>query len=377
MNGESPCPAPASDSKSYQRAKHSVELVSLVVAAFGLIAAARFGPEIGRLIRQLVGENLWLRALVTGCFYAIALQILSLPFEFWSGFVLEHRYGLSNQRFWRWLWKEAKGWMLGAPLLIVIVLGLYTVLWFTGDWWWLVAAAGWLLLTLILAKILPVLILPLFYKVTRLDDAALLGRLQRLAEGTGLGIEGVYKLHLSDETRKANAALAGLGKSRRVLLGDTLISEFTPEEIEVVFAHEVGHHVHRHLLQLIAMQVVLTTAGLWLASRVLNATATRLGYPGPTDPSAFPLLLLVLLGFGLILLPMKNAISRWFERQCDRYALVRTGNADAYRSAFAKLGRLNKADAEPHPLLVWLLHDHPPIAQRIAAADRAIPTAAS
>jgi STE24 endopeptidase len=369
--------APATDSKSYQRAKHAVELASLGVAVVGMIAAARFGPQVDRLLRGIVGDNRWVRAITTGFTYAIALQILSLPFDFYSSFVLEHRYGLSKQSFLRWVWKEMKGYLLAAPLLLVLVLGLYAVLWFTGEWWWLVAAVGWLLLTLLLAKILPVLILPLFYKVTRLEDSELLGRLQRLAEGTGLGIEGIYTLQLSDETRKANAALAGLGKSRRVLLGDTLLTEFTPEEIEIVFAHEVGHHAHRHLLQLIAFQVVLTTAGLWLAGRVLALAAGPLGYPGPTDPAAFPLLLLVLGGFGLLLLPLKNGMARWFERQSDRYALKRTGNPTAYRSAFEKLGRMNKADAEPHPLLVWLLHDHPPIRQRIAAADEAATPAAA
>ncbi|MFL5341987.1 MAG: M48 family metalloprotease, partial [Gemmataceae bacterium] len=263
-----------------------------------------------------------------------------------------------------------------APQALILVVSLYALLRYAGDWWWLAAAVGWLLLTLVLARILPVLILPLFYKVTKLDNAELLGRLTRLAEGTGLNIEGIYNLHLSEETRKANAALAGMGRSRRVLLGDTLLEEFSPEEIEIVFAHEVGHHVHRHLLQLIAFQVVLTTVSLWLGGRVLAAAAGPLGYPGPTDPAAFPLLLLVLGGVGLILLPLKNALSRWYERQCDRYALLRTANPTAYRSAFEKLGRLNKADADPHPLLVWLFHDHPSIRERIAAADHFISRAA-
>src|SRR5207237_6894479 len=156
------------------------------------------------------------------------------------------------------------------------------------------ATAGWLAVTLLLGRLLPVLILPFFYTVTRLEDGGLLDRLRGLCAGTGLTIEGVYELHLSEETKKANAALAGLGNTRRVLLGDTLLAQFTPEEIEVVFAHEVGHHVHRHLPKSIVLSVVLSLAGFWLVHQVLTACATSLGYTGITDPAALPLLLFVL-----------------------------------------------------------------------------------
>jgi STE24 endopeptidase len=226
-----------------------------------------------------------------------------------------------------------------------------------------------LAVTVILGQLLPVVVLPLFYKVTRLDDAPLLERLHRLAEGTGLTVEGIYRLHLSEETRKANAALAGLGRTRRVLLGDTLLDSFTPEEIEVVFAHEVGHHVHRHLPKMIAGNVLLAGVGLWLVNVILQRSAAPLGYAGFDDPAALPLVLLVLMLFGLPVGPLVNAISRFFEVQCDRYALLRTHNPLAYRSAFTKLARLNKADPDPHPLVVWLYHDHPPIRQRLALAD--------
>src|SRR5262249_24182651 len=154
----------------------------------------------------------------------------------------------------------------------------------------------------------------------------------------------IYRLHLSEETRKAKAALAGMGRTRRVLLGDTLLAEFTPEEIEVVFAHEVGHHVHRHLPKMVAVSVLLAAAGFWLDNVVLLHAAGVLGYPAFDDPTALPLLLLVLALFGLLLAPAQNPLSRFFERQCDRYALERTRMPDAYRSAFVKLARMNKSD---------------------------------
>jgi STE24 endopeptidase len=214
----------------------------------------------------------------------------------------------------------------------------------------------------------------LFYKVTRLDDAALLERLQKLTAGTGLTVEGIYRLHLSAETRKANAALAGLGRTRRVLLGDTLLEQFSPEEIEVIFAHEVGHHVHHHLPKMVLWSVVLACVSFRLVDWVLRTLGPGLGYPHDSllpvhaDPAALPLLLFVLSVFSLLLSPVQNAISRFFERQCDRYALERTSLTQSYRSAFVKLARVNKSDPDPHPLVVWFFHDHPPIRQRLAMA---------
>jgi STE24 endopeptidase len=356
--------------KRYERQKLLATIGSLVLSLSVIAFMALLGgPHLDRWVRQWTGDNDWLRLVALGFLYAAGLELLTLPLDFWSGFVLEHRYGLSKLTFPRWVWRQVKGWLVGGPIGLLLLLGLYALLWYSGDWWWLWAAAGWLAVTLVLGQLLPVVILPLFYKVTPLDDPALLERLRRVAEGTGLKVEGIYRLHLSAETRKANAALAGLGRTRRVLLGDTLLEQFTPEEIEVVFAHEVGHHVHRHLPKLIVWSVVLAIGGLWLVDQVLRRVAESLGYEAFNDPGALPLVLLVLSLFGLALAPLQNAVSRFFERQCDRYALERTGLYQAYRSAFVKLARLNKVDPDPHPVVVWMFDDHPPIRQRLALAD--------
>jgi STE24 endopeptidase len=355
--------------KEYQRLKHRALFASLGlnVAAL-LLAASLVGPAVGRFLHAAIGDHPWLLLAAAGAIYAAALELLTLPIDYWSGYVLEHRYGLSTQSLGVWWWKRVKGWLVGGPIGLGLLFGLYALLWSAGPWWWLWAAVGWLAVTVVLGQLLPVLILPLFYRVAPLDDAGLLERFRRLATGTGLTVAGVFRLGLSAETRKANAALAGLGRTRRVLLGDTLLDNFSPEEIEVVFAHELGHHVYRHLLKRIGAEVVLAAVVLWLAGRVLVALAPALGYLGPTDPAALPLLLLVLTAFALLVMPVQNALSRRFERQCDRYALQRTGNAEAYRSVFCKLAEVNKSDPDPHPLVVWLFHDHPPIRERIALA---------
>jgi STE24 endopeptidase len=357
--------------KRYQRQKLIASIASLVVSlAYLTVAAFWLGPILNRSIEGWIGDNPWLRLVVLAFLYAAGLEILGLPFDFWSGFVLEHRYQLSNQTLGRWVWKRIKGYLIGGPLGLALLAGLYTLIWYSGAWWWIWAAAGWLVVTLVLGQLVPVVILPLFYKVTRLDGPSLLERLQRLAQGTGLAVEGIYRLHLSAETRKANAALAGLGRTRRVLLGDTLLDQFTPEEIEVVFAHELGHHVLGHMKKMIVSSVLMTAAGFWIVDQALRHTAQALGYPRFDDPAALPLLMFVLTVFGLLLSPAQNALSRYFERQSDLYALSRTKRPEAYRSAFTKLARMNKADPDPHPLKVWLFDDHPPIRERLAMADR-------
>jgi STE24 endopeptidase len=308
--------------------------------------------------------------LVTGLHVAV-----SFPLSYYSGHALEHRFALSTQTFGKWFWRYGKRVGLSALLGAALLLGLYWIIWLCGPWWWVAAAAAFFLVSVVLGQLAPVLILPLFYKVEKLDAPELAGRMARLADGTGLSIEGVYRLDLSAETVKANAALAGLGRTRRVLLGDTLLKGFSPEEIEVIFAHEIGHHVFRHIRKMIAAGVALSAAGFWLCDRLLTLWVGR--FEPQVEYAAMPvytlpLLMLILAVFGMAVEPLQNTISRHYERQCDRYALERTGQKAAYVSAFQKLARLNKDDPAPHWLEVVLFHSHPPIAERLAMAEQPV-----
>jgi STE24 endopeptidase len=357
--------------KRYQRQKLLAEAGSATVALVWMaILALVLGPAVGEFLGGFVGDERWPKLLAMAVFIAVTLEIAMAPIDFWSSYIVEHQHQLSNQTLFGWFVRRLKGYLVGGILGIGLVSGLYLLIWKAGEWWWLWATAGWLAVTLVLGRLLPIVILPLYYRFNRLEDGELLTRLRALCAGTGLTVEGIYRLNLSEETRKANAALAGLGKTRRVLLGDTLLDSFTPEEIEVVFAHEVGHHVHRHLVKMIVYRVALSLIGFWLVDLVLRNAAPALGYQGFIDPAALPLVLLVLTVFGLILSPLGNALSRFFEVQCDTYALERTGQREAYRSAFTKLARMNKSDPDPHPAVVWLFYDHPPIRARLALAER-------
>ncbi len=298
--------------------------------------------------------------------------LVSFPLSCYSGHVLEHRFGLSNQTFLAWLWRYAKRVMLAGGFSIAMLWGLFWLIWITGPFWWLAGAGAFFVVSVVLGRMLPVLILPLFYKIERLADPELHDRLARLAEGTGISIEGVYRMGLSEETVKANAMLSGLGRTRRVLLGDTLLDRFTADEIEVIFAHEIGHHVYRHLHKVLFSFILYSAAGFCICDRLLGAWVAGAGGGfdySQTPVAAAPLLMFLLTVFFVVLEPVQNAISRRYERQSDRYALDRTGAKAAYRSAFRKLARVNKADPDPHWLDVLLFHAHPPIAQRLALAE--------
>ncbi len=291
--------------------------------------------------------------------------VVSFPISWYGSHVLEHRFGLSNQSSAAWLNRYAKRNGLAVIFSVLLFLGLYGIIWTVGAWWWLVAAAALFGVSIVLGPLAPVLILPLFYKVEKLDTEEICQRLQKLTEGTGLSIEGVYRLVLSDETAKANAMLTGLGRTRRVLLGDTLLENLTVDEIEVVFAHEIGHHVHRHIPKMLLAGVVYSGIGFWICDRLLALAFGPLSIAELPVYTA-PLVMFMLTFLSSVLEPVQNTISRHYERQSDRYALARTGKREAYRSAFQKLARINKEDPSPHPLEVFLLHSHPPIAERLA-----------
>ncbi|MCA9188824.1 MAG: M48 family metallopeptidase [Pirellulaceae bacterium] len=317
-------------------------------------------------------EPMWLRLIAMYVIVTLLHVAVSFPLSFFSGHVLEHKFGLSTQTWRGWLSRYVKriGLLLVFGSLMMLVL--FETIWLTHGWWWLVAAAGFFFVSIVLGRITPVVILPLFYKLTRLNDKELRSRMERLAEGTGLSIEGLYRMDMSKETTKVNAMLAGLGSTRRVIFGDTLLEKFSPDEIEVILAHEIGHHVHKHIVKLIGLGILFSAGGFWLVDRLLNAMAAGTLDYATLPVSMLPVVMFALTVFSQVVEPLQNMVSRHFERQSDHYALTRTRMPDVYRNAFGKLAWINKVDPCPHPLEVFLFHSHPAISERLAMADKVI-----
>jgi STE24 endopeptidase len=233
--------------------------------------------------------------------------------------------------------------------------------------------AGLILLffNIILANLAPVLLLPLFYKFVPLeeDHADLVTRLIDLADRAGTRVRGVYKFDMSRRTKAANAAITGLGNTRRIILGDTLLNEFSDDEIETVLAHELGHQVHHDIPIGILVESVITLGGLYLASLVLQWGVVVFGFDGVSDVAAMPLFVLVVGFYGLVTMPLGNAYSRQRERLADEYALRAIGKVEAYASALTRLANQNLAEADPEPWVESLLYSHPALSKRIAMAE--------
>ena len=297
--------------------------------------------------------------------------LIDLPLGYYSGFVLPHRYDLSTQTLTGWIGDQVKGVLVGGILGLLVIEIIYYVLRVSPNLWWLWASLILLFFNVILANLAPVLLMPLFYKFVPLEEehADLVARLLNLAERAGTRVRGVYKFDMSRRTKAANAAITGLGNTRRIILGDTLIEEFTPDEIETILAHELGHQVHRDIPIGILVESVITLVGLYLASLGLEWGVTTLGFAGVSDVAAMPLFVLVMGAYGLLVMPLGNAFSRWREIRADEYALKMTGKGEAYASALTRLANQNLAEADPEPWVESLLYSHPALGKRIAKAE--------
>ena len=297
--------------------------------------------------------------------------LLDLPLGYYSGFVLPHRYGLSTQTLSGWVVDLIKSVLLGGILGLLVIEIIYYVLRISPDLWWLWAGLILLFFSVILANLAPVLLMPLFYKFVPLEEehADLVDRLMNLADRAGTHVRGVYQFDMSRRTKAANAAITGLGNTRRIILGDTLINEFSPDEVETILAHELGHQVHRDIPIGILVESIITLGGLYLASLGLQWGVEVFGFEGVADIAAFPLFGLVVGAYGMVTMPLGNAFSRWRERRADEYALKTTSNGQAYASALTRLANQNLAEVDPEPWVEVLLYSHPALNKRIAMAE--------
>jgi STE24 endopeptidase len=296
-------------------------------------------------------------------------EVAGLPLGFYSGFHLERQYQLSKETLRGWLADQAKSLGIGLLLAAAAAEIIYGLIRLSPQRWWLSAGLTFTLLIVGLTNLAPVLLLPIFYSVKPLDRDALRARLLALADRAGARVLGAYEWGLGEKTKKANAALAGLGGTRRILVSDTMLAEFSDDEIEVVLAHEIGHHVHGDIWKGIAFESALIVAGFYLASVVLRLMAGPAGLRGVDDVAGLPLLLLAAGAVSLAMVPAAHAMSRAFERKADRFALRLTRNPGAFISAMRRLGAQNLAEENPSRIVRWLFHSHPPVCERIAAAQ--------
>jgi STE24 endopeptidase len=313
----------------------------------------------------------WLIVIIYIAIVGAILKAIDLPLRFYSGYVLEHQFGLSRQRLTGWIKDQMKSLAVGIPLSIAAIELIYFLLRIRPGTWWIYASVFFIVFIVVMTNLAPVLLMPLFFKFKPVDNSDLQNRVDRLARLTGTRVCGIFEWSLGEKTRKANAAVVGWGNTRRIIVSDTLLANFSGEEIEVIMAHELCHHVKNHIWYGMVLQSILTFVAFDIANYILAAASQSFGLKGIADVANFPLLALVMTTVSLLVLPVANYFSRRLETEADLYALDLTGDALAFVSSMEKLAELNLANKTPNKFIEFVFYSHPSIENRIKlAADR-------
>lgn len=343
----------------------------LLLALFALIQLTGISAHLKRLSINV--SSTWygsvaIYALLFGALFYTATFLL----KFYRGYIIEHQFSLSNQTLGGWLKDEVKSIILSLIFFLIFIEFLYALLNYYPEMWWFFMAIGSLFISVALAQLMPIIILPLFYKYEKLDDANLKNRLISLANKFGVKVLDVFKLKISAKTKKANAALVGLGNTRRILLGDTLLENYTEDEVEIVIAHELAHHKLLHIWKTILFSALSTLIIFYLVSLVFAYTIRSSSFNSMKDVAAFPSIMFAISFFSLLSSPAANAFSRRLENSADGLALRVTEMPEAFISCMKKLAKQNMADPSPSRFVEIMLYDHPPISKRIKIAERII-----
>jgi STE24 endopeptidase len=351
----------------YHRTQLVLGIVGYVLGAayLGVVLAT---DAAGAIARMLQAWPWWAQVAAIAAVLGAAHRVLTAPLVWLQSWRHPRRHGLLHQPIGAWLADVAKAGAIATLLGIVATLVVYALLRATA-WWWLWGALVFLLGYALLALAAPTLLIPLFYRLSPLQDGDLRARVLRVAARAEVPVLGVWVADQSRKSRTANAAVVGLGRTRRILLFDTLLSELAPDEIETVLAHELGHQVHGDIGRGLLVQAALTLGTFWIADHALRSGTRALGLEGLADPAGLPLFGLVLMAVGLVALPIANGWSRHVERQADDFALRLTGNAPAFIAAMERLAALNLAEAEPHPIKELLFYSHPSFRRRVRSAS--------
>lgn len=356
------------DSKKYNNTKLTLSIFETVAGFLLIYLFIEFGWSIKleSLLREYASSD-YAVFLLFVIIIGITGSIIFFPISFYSGYILEHKYKLSNQNLYKYFLEKAKGLLVSALLGIPILLLFFLVLREYETNWWLPFAVLMFFISVVLSQIFPVFIFPIFYKVKPIENESLKSKISKIAQDAGLKVENVYSFDMSKNTKKANAAFTGLGRTKRIILGDTLLDNFSEEQIETVMAHEVGHYKHKHITKNIIIGTLSSFLTLFIIAKLYEYSLNWYSFEAVTQISALPLLTLWSMLIGLITTPLGNILSRKFEYQADRYAVSATRKPHSFISTIEKLTEQNLGDREPHPLVEWFFYSHPSIKNRINA----------
>ncbi len=351
---------------------HNKLFVLQIVVLVGLLALYQFSGASAALSKGLTnrfGEGHWY---VVNALYTLVsvfgFSACMFPFSYYSGHVLEHHYGLSNETFGDWFADFVKSLLIDMVLATILFSVIYALLRWMPNWWWLAAAVFYILFAVVLSTIAPVVIMPMFHKFEPLQEGELTDAVRKMMDEAGIKVVGVFKWGLEEKTTTANAAFAGIGRTKRIILGDTLLSGYSQEEILAILAHEVGHYKNRDTVRLMVTSSLLALLGFYIAHHCLSALVRVFELGGIDNIAAAPLFIFSLFIFSLVSMPFSNMHSRRREFAADAYAIQKTGSADALVAALEKLADQNLSNKEPSAWIEFLLHSHPSISRRVERA---------
>jgi len=364
-------PADSPEARHYNRIRRWLGIADFVLGL--ALLAVLLGTGWNASLRDLAYRASFQTYALAVFLYVLMLMVISkllgLGLDYY-GFRIEHRFHLSNQKLRSWVWDETKGFLVGLVLGAIVVELLYFVIREFPQHWWLLAWAVFQGLFILMSQLAPVVLFPIFYKFEPLENDELKRRLVILSQRAGTQVRGVYKWKLSEKSKKANAALTGLGNTRRIILADTLLDNYSLDEIEAVLAHELGHHVHRHVLKSILVQAGIMFLGFWAASAALSYSVDHLHlFETLSDFASLPMIVLVFTVLSFLLMPALNGYSRFNERQADRYAFESIASVEPFISSMNKLADQNLAERVPSKFVEWFFHSHPAISHRVEAAE--------
>ncbi|MHC4712210.1 MAG: M48 family metallopeptidase [Planctomycetota bacterium] len=369
-----PGPEPTGIIDKIERAARRLRRLELLVAILSFLVGAGYvavmiawgSVRLRDFVTRPQGSSRWAVVFWYMLFFTLLYNVVHFPVSYLRGYVIERRFRLSKRRFARWLWAEVKKYLVSAILVIVLGEMMYFFLARSERTWWLYGWGAYVLFGLVLSRYGSRVILPLFYKRENLGDEALETRLKLFAERAGLDARAVKRIIVGRDTRRANAAVTGLGSTKEIFLSDTLLELLTAGEIEAVLAHEIAHHKRKHSLISVAIGSVITFVGFALAAGVLDASVKALGLGGVSDVAGFPVILAVLTALFLVVTPFLNYISRQFERDADRWAAEFTREPGVLASALEKLAATNLAQKDVPRYYEVLFSSHPSTARRMA-----------
>lgn len=364
---------PQKQEKARELAKISRTLsIAGIIISFAYFSIALFSG-LSVMIRDYaisLTDSWFLRISVYSLIFFAIPSLFTSPLSFYEEYYLQKKYGLLKQGLGGWLLDELKKTLLSVIIGIPLLALLYKALIWQGNNWWISVSIGYFVISLLAMVIVPVIIMPMFAKYTPVEDEALLNTLSELSKKTGTNIKGVFRWGLGEKTVQANAALTGFGNTRRIIISDTMLDNYTNEEIETVLAHEMGHHVNKDIPRMLTLGTLITTVSLYLSSIVLEKASNMWGLNGLSDFANLPLLLLVLSFLSLLVMPLINSYSRHRERHADLYSFRITKKPMVLADALKKLSNQNLSDTSPPKIIEFIFYSHPSVESRVNFARK-------